>query len=61
MHSNHGKMFRNYLKIFKCVECSLEFKTRSDLNIHVIENHNDKDIECEIFGKPTDLLTQELY
>ena len=36
---------------FKCRECFLVFDIRSDLNDHLIQNHEDMDMECEVCGK----------
>ena len=47
----HEDIFPNLLKTFKCRECSFDFRTRSDLNAHVIENHNEIEFECEVCGK----------
>ena len=39
------------LKSFKCRECSFISESRADLNSHVISNHSENEIECEVCGK----------
>jgi hypothetical protein len=48
--SIHEKMLGNETQMH-CKECTFSSKSRSDLNHHVSQNHNDFEIECEICGR----------
>ena len=45
--NSHGNKNKNKTQDFKCRECSEVFQRRDQLNIHVIDNHNEDEIECE--------------
>lgn len=51
LHSTHGQISPNEVKMFRCRECPLTFQTRSCLNSHSVEEHNEDEIECEQCGK----------
>ena len=46
----HEESHQNIEDIFACQECDVTCRSRTDLNLHVIQNHEDKAIECEQCG-----------
>ena len=51
LQKTHRQLPIDENKLLRCKECPLTFQTRSFLNIHSVEEHNEIEIECEQCSK----------
>ena len=53
MKSQHIEPGINKANKFTCKKCDLSFNSEHELNYHCEQNHDEKEMECDVCGKYT--------